>query len=308
MNSQVTHVGFSDESNWNTGRFRSLCLATTPKCYLEDLENEISNLLGESGIGEFKWKKLKGARERFAAEKLCDFVIRNALECKLRIDVLIWDIQDSRHNINHRDDIANLQRMYFHLFRNVLRLRWPSTSIWQLHPDEHTQIDWETIGDFLEINSLSTEIEPPLLSSGGFRLRLKREFGVEDIQPIDSKVHPFIHLADLFAGMAVFSYEKYHAYQSWLKRSHQPSLLMEGAQEELSNRDQERFQVIKKFDEACKKHKLGVSLKRKNGFYTYNPKNPVNFWLYRPQRAEDKAPVRSYWRNKDGNNTDCESS
>ncbi len=292
MNSQVTHVGFSDESNWNTGRFRSLCIATTPKCYLEDLENEISNLLRESGVEEFKWKKLKGARERFAAEKLCNFVICNALMRKLRIDVLIWDIQDSRHNISHRDDIANLQRMYYHLFRNVLRLRWPNDSVWRLHPDEHTQIEWETIEDYLETNSIGIEIEPPLLSSDGFRLRLKREFGVEDIQPVDSKAHPFIHLADLFAGMAVFSHEKYHAYRSWLESSYQPNLLMERDQEELSNRDQERFHLMKEFDKMCKQRKLRVSLKHSKGFRTYDPKMPINFWLYEPQHPNDKAPTR----------------
>jgi len=291
----ITHVGFSDESNWNKGRFRSLGLATTLECYLKDLENEISKLLGESGIEEFKWKKLKGARERFAAEKLCDFAIRNALEHKLRIDVLIWDIQDSRHNIPRRDDIANLQRMYYHLFRNVLRLRWPNDSIWQLYPDINTQINWQMIEDYLETNSVGVEIEPPLLSRGEFHLRLKREFGVKCIQPIDSKTHPLLHLADLFAGIAVFSYDKYHEYQIWLKScSHQRSLLDEGSKkEELSNRERERFQVIKKFDEECKKHRLGVSLKKQNGFYTYNPKNPINFWFYKSQNAEDKAPIRS---------------
>jgi len=35
---QITHVGFSDESNWNVGRFRSLGLITTPLCYLEEIE------------------------------------------------------------------------------------------------------------------------------------------------------------------------------------------------------------------------------------------------------------------------------
>ena len=31
MTATVTHVGFADESHWNTGRFRSLGLLTSPR-------------------------------------------------------------------------------------------------------------------------------------------------------------------------------------------------------------------------------------------------------------------------------------
>lgn len=120
----VTHVGFSDESNWNTGRFRSLGLVTAPLEYLDGLARELRHLLEESDMAEFKWKKLDGAKERFTAQKMCKFTVDKACAMQLRVDVLVWDIQDSRHSVHGRDDIANLQRMYYHLFRNVLRARW----------------------------------------------------------------------------------------------------------------------------------------------------------------------------------------
>ncbi len=144
MSSKITHVGFADESNWNVGRFRSLGLVTLSVEHVDSFENDLRSLLEESDIREFKWKRLGGARERFAAEKLCKFAIEKTIEGILRIDVLIWDIEDKRHKIPKRDDIENLKRMYYHLFHNVLRVRWPDDATWRLYPEEHTALEWET--------------------------------------------------------------------------------------------------------------------------------------------------------------------
>jgi len=295
---RVSHVGFSDESYWNVGRYRSLGLVTTSVDLHASLENELLCLLEKSEVREFKWKKLDGAKERFAAIKMCEFAIENALARNLRVDVLIWDIQDSRHNVPGRDDIANLQRMYYHLFRNVLRARWPNDAVWRLHPDEHTALDWETMREYLEnasVTSVTVERERSLFTGGEFRIRLRREFGIEEIRPIPSDQHPLLQLADLFAGLAAFSHEKFDEYQEWLHTvSPQPPLVNEAkACVDPSRASQERFQVLKKFDEACKKRKLGVSLKTKQGLWTPNPQNPINFWLYEPQHPEDKAPQKA---------------
>ena len=111
MSPTITHVGFSDESNWNVGRFRSLGLVTAPFEHFEVFETELRQLLDESQVSEFKWKEFGGVKKRFAAEKLVRFAIEKACAKQLRIDVLVWDIQDSRHAIVGRDDVANLQRM-----------------------------------------------------------------------------------------------------------------------------------------------------------------------------------------------------
>jgi len=79
MSSTVTHIGFADESHWNTGRFRSLGLVTLPLNCLEVAESEVRRLLDESQVREFKWKKLNGAKERFAAEKLCKLCCRKGM-------------------------------------------------------------------------------------------------------------------------------------------------------------------------------------------------------------------------------------
>ncbi len=294
MNDAVTHVGFADESHWNKGRFRSLGLVTTALDHLDMLESEVRDLLRESSVKEFKWNTLDGARERFAAEKLCHFAVEKASRGVLRVEVLIWDIEDSRHKIPGRDDIANLARMYYHLFRNVLRLRWPNNKVWRLHPDEHTALDWETIQDCLENVSAGIEIGRSLFAPGGFRLRLRKEFGVEEIRPVSSDEHPLLQLADLFAGLAVFSRDKFDEYEKWL-RATSPQLPLLDADEtstSTSRSTRERFSLLREFDGLCKRKKLGVSLKTKRGLWTPDPENPINFWMYEPQHPEDKAPQK----------------
>ena len=292
MSDAVTHAGFADESHWNMGRFRSLGLVTTALERLKMLEDGVRDLLNDSGVEGFEWKKLRGARERFAAEKLCRFAVEKASQGVLRVDVLIWDIEDRRHKIPGRDDIANLERMYYHLFRNVLRLRWPNNAVWRLHPDEHTALDWETIQDCLENVSVGIEVDRSLFAPGSFRLRLRREFGVEEIKPVSSDEHPLLQLADLFAGLAVFSWDKFDEYEKWL-RTTSPQLALLPTDEAVSSTSsstRERFPVLKEFDSLCKQKRLGVSLNTHRGLRTLNPKKPINFWMYEPQHPEDKAP------------------
>lgn len=292
MSGAVTHIGFADESHWNKGRFRSLGLVTLPLNCLEFVESEVRRLLSESQVREFKWKELDGAKARFAAEKLCTFAVGKACAGQFRVDVLVWDTEDSRHKIPNRDDIANLERMYYHLFRNVLRARWPNNAIWRLHPDEHTALNWETVGDCLENKSTSIEVDCSLFTGGQFRICLRREFGIEEIQAVSSGAHPLLQLADLFAGLAVFSRNKFDDYQKWLQAtSPQVRLFDEGnASDNPSRSSLERFQVLEMFDRLCKQKKLGVSLKNRRGLWTPKPENPINFWMYEPQHPEDKAP------------------
>jgi len=294
MSSAVTHVGFADESYWNTGRFRSLGMVTLSVACLKTLEGEAEDLLKKSDVREFKWKKLDGAKERFAAEKLCRFAVDKASAGQLRVDVLIWDIQDSRHNVPGRDDIANLERMYYHLFRNVLRARWPDNAVWRLHPDEHTALNWETVQDCLENRSVRVEKDRSLFTGGRFRIRLRREFGIEEIQPVSSEEHPLLQLADLFAGLAVFSRDKFDDYKKSLQATSPQTVLFDeaDASSNSSRSSRERFHVLKELDHMCKENKLGVSLKSKRGLWTPDPKNPINFWIYEPQHPEDKAPQK----------------
>lgn len=292
--SRVTHIAFGDESYWNKGRYRGLGLLTLKKDLLEKIRSELLIILSESNVTEFKWKKLKGARERFAALKMCEFTINTALSGVLRADVLTWDTGDSRHQVRNRDDVANLQRMYYHLFKNVLRERWPDGSVWQLHPDEHTQMDWPNVQNFLGNVETSVEFRRDLFSDGKFQTLIKREFKIEKICPVTSHEEPLVQLADLFVGLGVFSRKNYNLFRSWEKRkSLQRSIFPEENEHtNFSGSEVERFLVLYEFNKLCKNKKLGVSLETNQGLRTYKPENPINFWWYEPQHPADKAPTK----------------
>lgn len=272
----ISHIGFADESHWNHGRFRSIGLVTLPLSALDAHHRELTRRLEASNVREFKWHKLDGAKDRFAAEKLCYFAIEAVRSSSLRVDVLIWDTQDSRHQIVGRDDTANLHRMYYHLFRNVLQKRWPDNATWRLHPDEHNAMEWPTLKAFLE--------------------KATEPVSIEEIQPVRSAENPLLMLADLFAGMAVFSRDEFEGFNQWQEAQYRlPSLLEDEKKKEemrFSGRQRQRFRVLQYFDNECKNRKFGVSLRSECGLRTFNPNLPFNFWLYEPQHPEDKAPTK----------------
>lgn len=296
----TSHVCFSDESHWNQGRFRSLGMVSLRMNDLECLEAELDSLLSNSDVNEFKWNKVKNAKYRIAAEKMCDFAVRHASSSILRVDVLIWDTEDSRHKVRGRDDIENIGRMYFHLFRNVLRERWPDDAVWKLHPDEHTAFDWKTLQDCLGNVSTQMDFTNPTLFNESMTLELWQEFGPASVQPVASQSQRLLQLADMFAGIAVLSHQEYSRYKEWQQYNAPPSLFslvdesVDGAS--FSNSLVERLTLLGRFNTECKKRRLGVSLKSCNGLSTPDPDNPLNFWIYTPQHAEDKAPIRNTTR------------
>jgi len=289
---RATHVAFADESYCSAERYRSIAAVTLARETADVLTSRLFELLNESGLKEFKWSKLRQARERFAALKLVDLVVEAALNRRVRVDVLIWDTEDYRHKIKGRDDQANLQRMYYHLFKNVLH-RWPSGTMWALYPDENSALDWATVADFLDAAGFNLKVESSLLSRLPFRARLERDFQIIEVVEVDSTKAPICQVADLFAGLGVFSRKRYFQYCEWLEQQSNQLPLFPTARAKLSNSDKERCTVLKYLDDLCKRHKLGVGLKSSHGLRTYNPANPINFWPYEPQHPEDKAPTKS---------------
>jgi hypothetical protein len=295
MTKNSTHVAYADESYHTQARYRSVAVVTCRTSDEDTITRALDQLLQESNVGEFKWEKLHQARDRFAALKMIDYTIEMALDDKLRVDVLIWDVYDERHSVPGRDDVANLQRMYYHLFKNVMTYRWPVGCTWHLYPDENSALDWATVQDVLDTTGFSFKIEGDLLA-GGFRLRLAHDFSVLDICEVCSADSSLCQLADLFAGLGAYSHLAYDKYEHWLQTgSGQMSLGLVFDDEtpiKLSNRDRERCRVIDHLDRQCKQHKLYVGLKSSRGFKTHAPQNPINFWPYEPQHPEDKAPIR----------------
>lgn len=213
------HVGFADESHYNIGRYRGLGLVSLEVKNLRRLEVDLKSHLDQSNVNELKWKNIDGAKERLAAKKMLSSAVSHAKGGTLRTDILIWDIEDPRHKIRGRDDLANLERMYNKLFKNVMIERWPDKSTWQLYPDENTAMDWTSLEDFLDNVSSRLEIGRDLFTRGICRSacdtaliamcpepRPTREFTELPHRPIESafsQASPAIAGARLLIGKAL---------------------------------------------------------------------------------------------------------
>jgi hypothetical protein len=288
-----TYIAYSDESRYNLGRFRGIGMISLPSEHLAVITEQLKVALEESNVKEFKWSKLRTAKYRFAAQKIIEICLNSALRGILRTDVLIWDIRDSRHDIIGRDDLANLQRMYYHLLKNVLKLRWPSGSSWFLFPDEQSAIKWGELGSHLSSSGFSVEA-PNLFEPGELAFRLRTEFNIQVINPIQSALEPLCQATDLFVGLGTFSWEMYPKYQQWSAcNPRQPALFESDLNEEFSRGEQERCFVLREFNSLCKNRRLSVSLRTHRGLCTKDPRKPINFWPYEPQHDSDIAPTRN---------------
>ena len=302
----ATHIAFSDESNHTTGRFRGIGMVSMPAEEHYPLLYKVDRILRESSVTEFKWSKMKGVKYRFLAMNFIDLLIAEACQKKLRIDVIIWDTEDRRHKIFGRDDKANLQKMYLYLFRTSLKKRWPSSATWKLFPDENSAIDWRKLQ--YRLDKFAKYRDPEYLEAAFGRLlrisgvetlnetwnSILGDFSVLEISEVNSANAPLAQVADLFAGVGVFSHLYYKTYSDWkVKKSQQMSLrICEPLKEDFSSKENEHCYVLDYLNNKCKHYRLQVALRTTRGLFTHNPSKPINFWLYRPQSDYDKAPIR----------------
>jgi hypothetical protein len=291
---KYSHVSFSDESSWNSGRYRSISMLTAPRSEALALHHEIGEKLKGSGVIELKWNKVRTAKYRFAAIKVLDCCIPLLAEAKIRVDVLVWDCQDSRHSVPNPDPIVNLQIMYFHLFRNVMARRWPADAIWRHIPDEHTGLDWASVQNYLQSKGVSAVSElclsDDLISDEPFRISLKRLFRVHEITPCQSQEMCLAQVADIFAGLGVFSRETFDDYISWRSTQGYQATLFDSIKDR-SPGTEEKYNVLLHLERCIQRTGLLTGL-HKGGLRTMNPCSPLNFWWYEPKSIHDKARSR----------------
>lgn len=294
---QSEYLAFSDEAYYTGHRYRGISVISLPASSLESIRPRLLGDLSSSGISEFEWKKLASARERFAAHKLIDTAVGLALSGHVRIDTVVWDTHDSRHTVQGRDDIKNLERMYFHIFKAILKYRWPAGAKWNLHPDQNSAVDWASMHEFLEFSGSADRIQRSLTEDDIRALISNRDFNVRQIEQVSSSETPEVQVCDLFAGLGVYSHSDFRTYRRWCENKADQLKLpfggIEGGSIEFTRSQNERCEVVSYLDEKCKKNKLHVGLASSAGFQTHNPRMPINFWPYTPQHAKDKAPVKS---------------
>jgi hypothetical protein len=297
--SRHTHVAFADESSHNIGRYRSLGLITAARGEAGALTAEAAAILAASGVRELKWTSLNSARDRLAARKIITWAVDRAAAHHLAIDALVWDTHDARHAVMRRDDSANLHRMYYWLLNTTLRRAELAGATWVIYPDENGLMHWTSVHDVLDNAGRRNGDERSVL----LWRRAYRQYAIEQIVPTDSSTAPLIQLADLMAGLSAFSHESFPVYERWCRcEIDEFQLSLELPDDSVSGpafsrSDRERCCVLQHLDECCKRRKMGVSLTSHRGLTTYPPGHGIRFWLYRPQREADRAPLRGRGRS-----------
>lgn len=285
-----SHIAFSDESCWNTNQFRSISLVSCSYVDYKILNSQLSSLIEESQHKEIKWSSITES----TGIRLIDFVFCNLH--KLRVDVLIWNMEDSRHkDLLKRDDTEDFCRMYFHLIRNVLTKRWPNTCAWALHPDEHDCVRWESMEKHL--NDKSWGISDTIVPSSSHNISFAEYYRIVKFRPVVSKDYPFVQLADVFAGLGTYSYLAYCKYELWMDRiSGQSSIFdfIEGPSQniDLTGRDFKRLPILQHLNSKAKARHMSISLRNNRGLKSFDNSSSINFWLYTPQSPQDKAPIK----------------
>jgi len=135
--------------------------------------------------------------------------------------------------------------------------------------------------------------------------RIFESVSMDNITPSCSETECIlIQIADFFAGIGAYSWGHYIKFQEWKEsQSLQLDLFGDKKEIELSNKEKVKFEVMDYLIKKQKEFKLSISFESTMGFKTNNPNDPINYWLYKPQSDNDKAPIKKsvipVIRNKD---------
>jgi len=289
----MRYVAYGDDSGSADKRFRCLAVVSSPPDVATNLCSLLADYLSSNGISELKFEEVRGyAPKMLAAHYFLEKATEMCSRRQLRVDVLLWDVLDTRHNIVGRDDDRNNQLMYYKNLVHIAK-RW-NIPQWSFYPDEQAGVDWNLLRDYLN----STRLQKAGYQQTRFFATTNPFLDFEHMTNNDSKQFPLIQLADLFGGLSRFSREKGRQYLRWLyttEAKEHPTLFTfdEDIESTDSKADIARFSLLREFDQRCKKLRLGVSLRTQSYLCTFQPKHPINFWTYEPQHENDRAPRRT---------------
>ncbi len=145
------YFAFSDESNHSNGDYRSIALIEIHEDYLWNVEQKLRNVLNKynTSIISFKWKSVKNNNKTNALIELLEFLFPLMEDEIIRIEVLIWNIYDDRHNIVGRDDSKNLSYMYDKLIKDFAKRHLNENDTLYLFSDQNSAIDWSELENIL---------------------------------------------------------------------------------------------------------------------------------------------------------------
>lgn len=287
---------FSDESGIaGNERYRAIGTVSGHLQDMRTLHKQLGEMLEKYKKSDVKFKKLKGDSKLTKISK--EFVslgLKKCYEGIIRINVMVWDTQDSRHSIQGRDDVENFKRMYYHALKVTMR-QWDNQLKWEFYPDENTAINWREIADYLSRTNLSRDnkVEQTLFGD------LINLAFAKIHSPTDSSSPKYhnIQLADLFAGIVRLSHLHGQDLIDWRLVNSPENLLFTPANQdcELSKGQKAKFEVMSHFKDKADFHSLGVNLSKDKYFQTFNKGKNIFLWKYEPQHENDKAPI---WTKK----------
>ena len=284
----MDYAVFADESRHTEGRYRSLAAVSLPAGEVVALTELLQSVLQFDRHGELKWNNLRRAGSRDRAIAAVDVLLAH-ITSGVRADVLTWDTQDSRHDVAGRDDVANYERMFFHLHRVLMERRGAQTR-WHLRPDEQVNIDWDTIAQCLNSRGTWRADRNIATLSAEFRHYVPSVLTFRQVNSADT---PLCQLADLLAGMAAYTRTNADLVSRQMDQPDEQGILFEiNDQATPGKADRHRFRVISHLYWKCKAYNLRVSLRECGYLRTRDPGKPINFWHYEPQHQRDKAPTR----------------
>lgn len=195
---------YSDESGCFSERYQAIGIISGDKGHLYELRDELGRILRKQKVNEVKFSEVRTLKPKLeAAQAFIKKGVYFACQKKIRIDVLFWDTHDRRHSIPGRDDVANLERMYYKVLRHISE-RWRQHN-WELYPDHGSKINWPEIKSYLSRTRIPRQRQPHFL------LLFDEEaytINFHKIDPKKSHDEPLIQIADLFKGNGLFLQRK----------------------------------------------------------------------------------------------------
>lgn len=257
------------------------------KDHCQKVNEKLNEILEKYDITpkKFKWNRFNSRDKVYALEEFLNYLFRLMFDDLVFIHTIIWDIKDSRHDILRRDDSKNLSLMYYKLIKNFAEDKLKNGDTLTIYPDRNNSIDWRLIEDILPNDGIYNTKKLEFCTVGLSKVFIKES---------NTQENALIQIADIFAGLARTSYEDYDKYEKWLNQGQQSLFPDEKPDKiDISNKEKHRFKIYKFIDDDCKRKSWSVSLKTKKGFKTNDKVKPMNFWFYRPQHEEDRAPLKN---------------
>ena len=280
----TNYYAFTDESNYNSGEHRSLSIIMINEFKVKVIDDKLKEILNKYKINikSFKWNKINNRKKQKALIEFLMFLFPFLEKRLVFITTLKWSINDSRHCIIGRDDLSNLSFMYYKLIFDIVNRKTENGDNVKIFPDYNDVINWEELEKILS-NSEIHNTEKIKIRDSFIEVGSKKVF----LEPSTTEDKYLIQIADIFAGIARGSFEDYKHYVHWLNSPEDST-----DSHDFSGREKCRFEIYDIINKWAKRNKLYISLDSKQGFFSYKPDSPLNFWVYSPQHENDKAPTK----------------